>query len=278
MQYSNGGYGRGGGGYGQSNPYGRTDPYAQQANPYSQSQSNPYSQPQSNPYSNHQSSNPYGQSQSNPYAQSQSQSSPYSQSQSTPYTQQPDPDKYARPNRYGNDVEMGPVPGQQPQPQGGYGAAAPPSYGPNVLDECRKINDGTEEIDKTLARLENAQRRALGDTVTDRSSPTIREIDSLNAEIMNSYRNLLDKMKRVKSMPGAGSDLNAKHVGLADRKLQGSRQRFMQVESQYQKKMREQTERQYRTAFPDASEQEVRAACEDTNQQVFAQAVSSYWT
>lgn len=164
----------------------------------------------------------------------------------------------------------------QGQQSGAYGdEPPPPAYGPNVLDECRRINEGTDEIDKTLARLENAQRRALNDTVTDRSSPTIREIDSLNAEIMNSYRNLLDKMKRVKAMPGAGSDLNAKHVGLADRKLQGSRQRFMQVESQYQKRMREQTERQYRTAFPDATEQEVHAACEDNNQQVFAQAVSS---
>ena len=155
----------------------------------------------------------------------------------------------------------------QSRPYGG-----PPS-GPNVLDECRRINEGTEEIEKSLGRLENAQRRALNDTVTDRSSPAIREIDMLNAEIMSQYRTLLDKMKKVKQIPGAGNDLNQKHVGLADRKLQNSRQRFMQVESAYQKRMREQTERQYRTVNPQATEEEIRQAVEDPNQQVFAQAV-----
>ena len=156
----------------------------------------------------------------------------------------------------------------QSQPYG-----APPPSGPNVLDECRRINEGVDEIEKSLGRLENAQRRALNDTVTDRSSPAIREIDMLNTEIMAQYRNLLDKMKRIKSQPGAGSDLNQKHIGLADRKLQNSRQHFMQVESAYQKRMREQTERQYRTVNPQATEDEVRMAVEDPNQQVFAQAV-----
>ena len=157
--------------------------------------------------------------------------------------------------------------GQQP-----YGAPTP-APGASVLDECRRITDGTDDIEKSLGRLENAQRRALNDTVTDRSSPAIREIDMLNAEIMSQYRNLLDKMKRVKAMPGAGSDLNQKHIGLADRKLQNSKQKFMQVESAYQKRMREQTERQYRTVNPDASPEEIRQAIEDPNQQVFAQAV-----
>ena len=156
--------------------------------------------------------------------------------------------------------------GQQP-----YGA--PPATGPNILDECRRINEGVEDIEKSLSRLENAQRRALNETTTDRSSPTIREIDMLNSEIMSQYRNLLDKMKRIKGMPNAGSDLNQKHIGLADRKLQNSRQRFMQVESAYQKRMREQTERQYRTVNPQATDEEVKMAVEDPNQQVFAQAV-----
>lgn len=151
------------------------------------------------------------------------------------------------------------------QPMGG---------GQDILNECRRINEGADEIEKTLARLENAQRRALNDTVTDRTSPAVREIDTLNAEIMSQYRNLLDKMKRIKSQPAAGSPMNVRHVGMTDRRLQGSRQHFMQVESGYQKKMREQTERQYRTAYPEASEQDVKVACEDTNQQVFAQAVS----
>lgn len=166
------------------------------------------------------------------------------------------------------DVEMTQFGGQQ----AGYG-----QQGPDILNECRRINEGTEEIERTLGRLENAQRRALNDTVTDRSSPTIREIDMLNTEIMSQYRNLLDKMKRVKSQPGAGSPVNEKQVGLADRKLHASRQRFMEIESAYQRRMREQTERQYKTAYPTASEEEVRQACEEPNQQVFAQAVSAHF-
>ena len=149
----------------------------------------------------------------------------------------------------------------------------PQPQGPDILNECRRINEGTDEIERTLSRLENAQRRALNDTVTDRSSPTVREIDMLNSQIMSQYRNLLDKMKRIKSQPGAGSPINEKQIGLADRKLNASRQKFMEVESAYQRRMREQTERQYRTAYPEASENEVRQACEEPNQQVFAQAV-----
>ena len=170
-----------------------------------------------------------------------------------------------------NDVEMGPMNGQgggYGQQQGGYGG------GQNILNETRRIIDGSDEIERLLSRLESAHRRALNDTATDRNSPTVREIDSLNADIMSEYRNLLDKMKRIKSTPGAGSDTNQKHIGVADRKLQGTRTKFMKLESEYQRRMKEQTERQYRTAFPQASEEEVRTACEEPNQQVFAQAVN----
>ena len=152
---------------------------------------------------------------------------------------------------------------------GGYGGG-----GQDILNETRRINEGSDEIEQLLSRLENAHRRALNDTQTDRNSPTVREIDTLNADIMSDYRNLLDRMKRIKKTPGAGSDINQKHIGVADRRLQNTRQRFMQLESDYQKRMREQTERQYRTAFPQASEEEVRTACDEPNQQVFAQAVS----
>ena len=160
---------------------------------------------------------------------------------------------------------------------GGYGGDTHGGEsGPNILDETRRINEGTEEIERNLGRLENAQRRALNDTITDRTSPTVREIEMLNTEIMSQYRNLLDKMKRIKKLPTAGSPMNEKHIGLADRRLQASRQKFMEVESAYQRRMREQTERQYRTAYPTASEDEVRQACEEPNQQVFAQAVSVF--
>lgn len=142
-----------------------------------------------------------------------------------------------------------------------------------ILDECSLISEGAASIEKLLTQLESAHRRALNDTVTDTSSPTVREINSINADIMAQYKANIERMKWIKSRPESGSNTNQRQIGLVDRKLKATYQRYLQVGNDYEKRMREQMARQYRITKPDASEDEVRQACEDPSQQVFTQAL-----
>lgn len=142
-----------------------------------------------------------------------------------------------------------------------------------ILDECSRISDGTVQIEKLLSQLEAAQIRALNDTVSDQSSPTVRQINGLNAQIMDTYKTLINRMKWIKSRPASGSPMNQKQIGLVDRKLKATYQRYLQVENDYEKRMKEQMARQYRITKPDATDEEVRQATDDPSQQIFSQAV-----
>ncbi len=168
-----------------------------------------------------------------------------------------------------NDVEMGTV-GEQ---RGRYNAPRPAQDSDAILNECRQIDIGIGAIEQYLERLSLAQRRALNDTATDQNSPSTTEIDSLNTNIMSEYRALLKRMTWIKGRPESEAPRNRNQIGLMDRKLRSTYQRYRTVENEYQRRMREQSERQYRIVRPDATEQEVREACEDPNQQIFSQAV-----
>jgi syntaxin 1B/2/3 len=166
-----------------------------------------------------------------------------------------------------NNVEMAPL----AQHAGGFSQTDPNA----ILNECREIDQGIDEIEQNLNQLRMLQDRSLGEADTSAGSATSRQLDSLSSATMGLYRSLTDRVRMVKSNAQSQQPKNLAQVGRVDRRLKQAIQEYQQVESTFRKKTQDQMARQYRIVRPDASEQEVRAAVEDTSQgaQVFQQAL-----
>jgi syntaxin 1B/2/3 len=142
-----------------------------------------------------------------------------------------------------------------------------------ILNECREIDQGIDQIEANLGQLRILQDRSFNET--DTTSSTSRQLDSLSADTMTMYRSLTDRVRMVKSNPASRQPKNSPQVGRVDRRLKQAIQQYQQVESSFRKKTQDQVARQYRIVRPDASEDEVRAAVEDAQggAQVFQQAL-----
>jgi syntaxin 1B/2/3 len=156
------------------------------------------------------------------------------------------------------------------QNAGGFGQSDPNA----ILNECRDIDRGIDEIERNLEQLRMLQQRTLDDADSSASSQTNRQLDALSTETMDLYRSLTDRVRTVKSTPESRTPKNSPQVGRVDRRLKQAIQQYQQVESQFRKRTQDQMARQYRIVRPDASEEEVRGAVEDTSgRQMFSQAL-----
>lgn len=143
-----------------------------------------------------------------------------------------------------------------------------------ILNECRDIDRGIDEVEHNLEQLRMLQQRTLDDADSSSSSAANRQLDTLSTETMALYRSLTDRVRTMKSNSESQTPKNKPQVSRVDRRLKSAIQQYQSVESQFQKRTQEQMARQYRIVRPDASEQEVRAAVEDTSGgQVFSQAL-----
>jgi syntaxin 1B/2/3 len=158
------------------------------------------------------------------------------------------------------------------------GGAAPMREDPHaILNEVRDIDRGIDSIQRNLERLQYLQQQSLDDPDASQNTQTNRELDTLSSETMTLYRNFAARVKKLKSMPGAGSEQNVAQVGRVDRKLKEAIQQYQTVDADFRKRLQQQLARQYRIVRPDASDAEVREACEDTSStQVFSQAVRTF--
>ncbi|GKT41626.1 syntaxin-like protein psy1 [Colletotrichum spaethianum] len=170
-------------------------------------------------------------------------------------------------DQYGANVEMESL----AQNASGFGQSDPNA----ILNECRSIDQGIDQIEANLNQLRMLQERTLTDADTSASSSTARQLDALSSETMTMYRSLTDRVRTVKSSPDGQSPRNSPQVGRVDRRLKGAIQQYQQVESAFRKRTQDQMARQYRIVRPDADEREVREAVEDAGAgaQIFQQAV-----
>ncbi|PHH53876.1 Syntaxin-like protein psy1 [Ceratocystis fimbriata CBS 114723] len=165
----------------------------------------------------------------------------------------------------GGGVEMSNLPS-------GGGSSNDPNA---ILNECRDIDNGINEIERSLEQLRMLQQRSLDDADTSAASATNRQLDQISSDTMNMYRSLTDRIRQIKSNPESRQPKNSPQVGRIDRRLKTAINNYQQVESAFRKRTQEQMARQFRIVRPDASEEEVRAAVEDTSAsgQVFSQAL-----
>lgn len=142
----------------------------------------------------------------------------------------------------------------------------------SILNECRDIDRGIDQIKNNLDSLRMLQDRSL---IEADATSTRRELDNLSSRTMASFRELTDRVRMVKSVPEGRQPRNSAQVGRVERRLKDLNQEYQQIESTFRKKTQDQMARQYRIVRPNAPESEVRAAVEDTsgNAQVFQQAL-----
>jgi syntaxin 1B/2/3 len=148
-----------------------------------------------------------------------------------------------------------------------YGGGQQVNAGDRILDDCQNINEAINDLE---AR-HNTYKALTSRILSDRAN--MAELESATADIMTAYRNLADRMRKIKSNPESGTPRNAPQVGRVDRRLKASMQEFQKIESSFRAGMKEQQSRQYRIVNPEASEEEVRQAVENPNTQVFQQAL-----
>ncbi|KZF24233.1 t-SNARE [Xylona heveae TC161] len=177
-----------------------------------------------------------------------------------------DPSPYSNPFEDGANVEM------QPLNDGHNGASNSPMA---ILDQCRFIDQGIDEIDQNLASLSNLQRATVYDPNWSPSptSESNRRLEALNKKTMDLYRLLVSRVRKIKSQPASQEPRNSAQVGRVERRLKKAIEQYRVIESDFRKEMQQQMERQYRIVAPEATDAEVREAVQDSNQQVFMQAL-----
>ncbi|KAL5612016.1 uncharacterized protein BROUX77_002172 [Berkeleyomyces rouxiae] len=204
----------------------------------------------------------YG-NQQNPFEQGQYGGNQYNQSQQ----------QYGGNQGYGGGDQYGGGGGVEMSnlPSGSAGNSDPNA----ILNECRDIDNGINEIERSLEQLRMLQQRSLDDADTSTASATNRQLDQISSDTMAMYRSLTDRIRQIKSNPESRQPKNSPQVGRIDRRLKTAINNYQQVESAFRKRTQEQMARQFRIVRPDASEEEVRAAVEDTSTsgQVFSQAL-----
>lgn len=148
------------------------------------------------------------------------------------------------------------------------------SSDPNrLLNECRSIDRAIDDLEQDLERLKLMHRRAAEDTQVGSDTSLQRQVTGLGDDIIEKYRGLGNRVKRIKQDPESGNPRNAPQVGKVDRRIKTMINKYQQADSEYRKRLQERSAREYRIVRPDASDAEVREATEDTNQQIFSQAV-----
>lgn len=140
-----------------------------------------------------------------------------------------------------------------------------------ILNACREVDRGIDEIEVTLKALQNTQTTYLNDA--SGSQGAYKQLENMNASTMALYRNLVGKVKSIKQKPESGSPRNAPQVGKVDRRLKETINKYQQVDRDFRRRLDDQAARQYRIVRPDATEAEVREAIEEPNQQMFSQAL-----
>lgn len=133
-----------------------------------------------------------------------------------------------------------------------------------ILNECRKINDGINEVRaKREGQLAIAQN-ALLDSATEKEDQAMRQnLDYIEDEINNTFRYLRDLLKKVKQTPGSGDARVQGQIDVTNRNLRKEIEAYQKTQSDFQKRLRAQVRRRYEIANPEATPEEIDQGVEN---------------
>ena len=137
-----------------------------------------------------------------------------------------------------------------------------------MLDEIREVDRAIDDIDGQIDLLERTFKQVLV-----RPDMPSNEIASLTSKISTSERTLVNRMKKIKSTPGADSPRIKGQLDRVERRLRATHGRYNNAEKRFRQDSQAAAERQYRIVRPDATEDEVHQALENPDAPIFQQAL-----
>ncbi len=144
-----------------------------------------------------------------------------------------------------------------------------------ILNTCRDVDGGINEIESNVEKLKNLILAVENLTSSDKEKAHMEEFSFVTEGITTLYRNLVQRMSKIKADPASGEPRNEKKVGATERRLKNSYYQYLQADADFRKRIRERKIRDFLTIRPDASEAEVMEAVEDSSgTNMFQQAVS----
>lgn len=205
----------------------------------------------------------YGYANRNPYDQRQGGAQPGYGAPSPQYGGYSNGPAMGRGDYDGTNVEM--------EPLTGTGSSFPREQDPKaILNECRDVDRGIEEIKEVIKTIQSIQATIL--SAPDSTSAT-SQLTNATSQLMAMYRNLTGRVKNIKQKPESGSPRNAPHVRKVDHDLKETLETYRKVDSDFGRAFRDQYARQYRIVHPEASEAEAQLAANNPDGQMFAQAI-----
>ncbi|KAK3935459.1 syntaxin [Diplogelasinospora grovesii] len=143
-----------------------------------------------------------------------------------------------------------------------------------ILNECRSISAGIDQVERNLAQLKQLQDKSLNEADSSSGSSANRQLNALSSETMAMYRALTDRIRKIKSDPESRQARNVAQVNNIDRRIKAAIQDYQRLEADFRQRTQAAAARQYKIVKPDASDAEVREAVEDLgNANLFQQAL-----
>jgi syntaxin 1B/2/3 len=143
-----------------------------------------------------------------------------------------------------------------------------------ILDECREVSRGIDEIQQNIKTLRGFYITTASLTSSEELKAHRGKINGLQEITIKMYRSLGARLKKIRTNPESGHPRNDKQVGATIRRLQSTIMDYQKGEAEHRALENEQGRRQYLTIMPDATAEEVEAAIEDNTGNMFSQAVS----
>lgn len=146
---------------------------------------------------------------------------------------------------------------------GGYQQSQSGGPGP-ILNKCKEINDGIQDLRNKRETQLAAAQNALLDSSTVRDDQASRQtLDYVEDEVNTGFRYLRDLLKNIKQTPGSGDPRVQKQIDVTNKNLQREIQQYQRAQSDFQKRLREQVRRRYEISNPEASAEELDQGVEN---------------
>lgn len=147
-----------------------------------------------------------------------------------------------------------------------------PNY---ILDECRDVGRGIQELERKVSQLRTLYRAATSIASAEEDRRHKAEIERVQNDAMSLQRNLARRVKSIQSKPESGNEHNKLQVGKIDSDLKKAMNDYREAGAEYRTILKEQARRQYLTIKPNATEAELTQVADDlSDQNLFSQAVS----
>jgi len=122
----------------------------------------------------------------------------------------------------------------------GYGQQqAAGASGPTaILNKCKEINNGIQELRaKRESQLAAAQNALLDSSTGKEDQATRQTLDYIEDEINRTFRYLRDLLQKVKNTPGSGDARVQTQIDVTSKNLQREIQQYQKTQSDFQKRL-----------------------------------------